>query len=209
MARRFGSAMISKTDSTLCIYPTRHMRVKAYIKKLQERTPEGRTSGQTSALRWPACFLVAALKGKGAEFGKLGEDSQSFEADAIGFGQFRLCRVLGGSCFLVGEKIGDIDGDGDIKTGVGDAGGLVVMSDGFDGEVGEAPGSEQVGAVFRVRGSEKFLFGFEGFALALGGEGLGGAELVGHFAGQDEGTDIVKESGDNGDVAGFGVDGEA
>jgi hypothetical protein len=30
MARRFGSAMISNTDSTLFIYSTTHMRVKAY-----------------------------------------------------------------------------------------------------------------------------------------------------------------------------------
>ena len=30
MARRFGSAMISNTDSTLLIYSTEHMRVKAY-----------------------------------------------------------------------------------------------------------------------------------------------------------------------------------
>ena len=30
MARRFGSAMISKTDSTLLIYSTEHMLVKVY-----------------------------------------------------------------------------------------------------------------------------------------------------------------------------------
>ena len=30
MARRFGSAMISNTDSTLLIYPMGHMLVKAY-----------------------------------------------------------------------------------------------------------------------------------------------------------------------------------
>src|SRR5271154_5197485 len=30
IARRLGSAMISKTDSTLLIYPTQHIRVKAY-----------------------------------------------------------------------------------------------------------------------------------------------------------------------------------
>jgi hypothetical protein len=30
MARRFGSAMISNTDSTSLIYSTEHMRVKAY-----------------------------------------------------------------------------------------------------------------------------------------------------------------------------------
>ena len=30
MARRFGSAMISNTDSTRLIYSTEHMRVKAY-----------------------------------------------------------------------------------------------------------------------------------------------------------------------------------
>jgi len=30
MARRFGSAMISKTDSTLLIYLTTHIRVKVY-----------------------------------------------------------------------------------------------------------------------------------------------------------------------------------
>src|SRR6266436_8024346 len=30
IARRFGSAMISNTDSTLLIYSTEHMRVKAY-----------------------------------------------------------------------------------------------------------------------------------------------------------------------------------
>ncbi len=33
MARRFGSAMISNTDSTLLIYPTEHILVKAYNKK--------------------------------------------------------------------------------------------------------------------------------------------------------------------------------
>jgi hypothetical protein len=31
MARRLGSAMISKTDSTLLIYVLRHMRVNAYL----------------------------------------------------------------------------------------------------------------------------------------------------------------------------------
>jgi hypothetical protein len=30
MARRFGSAMISNTDSTLFIYSTEHIRVKVY-----------------------------------------------------------------------------------------------------------------------------------------------------------------------------------
>ena len=30
MARRFGSAMISNTDSTLLIYSREHIRVKAY-----------------------------------------------------------------------------------------------------------------------------------------------------------------------------------
>src|SRR5439155_26519908 len=30
IARRFGSAMIAKADSTLLIYSTEHMRVKAY-----------------------------------------------------------------------------------------------------------------------------------------------------------------------------------
>jgi hypothetical protein len=31
MARRFGSAMISKTDSILLIYSTAHIRVKVYL----------------------------------------------------------------------------------------------------------------------------------------------------------------------------------
>src|SRR5438067_12420130 len=30
IARRFGSAMISKTDSTPCVYSTAHIRVKVY-----------------------------------------------------------------------------------------------------------------------------------------------------------------------------------
>ncbi len=30
MARRFGSAMISNTDSTVCIYSTENIRVKVY-----------------------------------------------------------------------------------------------------------------------------------------------------------------------------------
>src|SRR3984893_1949418 len=34
IARRFGSAMISNTDSTLLIYFTEHMRVKVYIKTI-------------------------------------------------------------------------------------------------------------------------------------------------------------------------------
>ncbi len=33
MARRFGSAMISNTDSMLCIYFSTHIRVKAYFNK--------------------------------------------------------------------------------------------------------------------------------------------------------------------------------
>jgi len=37
MARRFGSAMISKTDSTLLIYSARHMRVKVYTSGEQEK----------------------------------------------------------------------------------------------------------------------------------------------------------------------------
>jgi hypothetical protein len=32
MARRFGSAMISNTDSMLFIYSTEHIRVKAYLR---------------------------------------------------------------------------------------------------------------------------------------------------------------------------------
>ncbi len=32
MARRFGSAMISKADSTLFIYRISYIRVKAYLK---------------------------------------------------------------------------------------------------------------------------------------------------------------------------------
>lgn len=34
MARRLGSARMLNTDSTLCIYATRHIRVKGYIKNM-------------------------------------------------------------------------------------------------------------------------------------------------------------------------------
>jgi hypothetical protein len=42
MARRFGSAMTSNTDSTLLVYSTEHIRVKAYNKKGRQEgsTPE-------------------------------------------------------------------------------------------------------------------------------------------------------------------------
>ncbi len=36
MARRFGSAMISNTDSTPLIYSTRHIRVKAYTRTIRD-----------------------------------------------------------------------------------------------------------------------------------------------------------------------------
>ena len=40
MARRLGSAMISKADSTLFIYSIAHIRVKAYIEReVQNGTP--------------------------------------------------------------------------------------------------------------------------------------------------------------------------
>jgi len=35
IARRFGSAIISNTDSTLSIYSTEHMRIKIYRKAAQ------------------------------------------------------------------------------------------------------------------------------------------------------------------------------
>jgi len=52
MARRFGSAMISKTDSTLFIYSTEHMRVKAY---------KGRSKGL--AIKRPLKIPTGTLRG--------------------------------------------------------------------------------------------------------------------------------------------------
>ncbi len=38
MARRFGSAMISNTDSMLSVYAIKHIRVKAYLPVAEKGT---------------------------------------------------------------------------------------------------------------------------------------------------------------------------
>src|SRR5580704_15509004 len=38
IARRFGSAMISNTDSMLCVYSTEHIRVKVYLRGKAQAT---------------------------------------------------------------------------------------------------------------------------------------------------------------------------
>jgi hypothetical protein len=43
MARRFGSAMISNTDSIPWIYPTTYIHVKAYKKKKSNAFRTGRS----------------------------------------------------------------------------------------------------------------------------------------------------------------------
>jgi len=49
MARRFGSAMISNTDSTLLIYSKGHIRVKVYFARgdRQRLQPANRNASQT------------------------------------------------------------------------------------------------------------------------------------------------------------------
>jgi hypothetical protein len=42
MARRFGSAMIPNADSILLIYPTKHIRVKAYKGRARQRFQSAR-----------------------------------------------------------------------------------------------------------------------------------------------------------------------
>jgi hypothetical protein len=65
MARRFGSAMISKTDSTLLIYASEHMLVKVY---------SGR--GQASVARTAAggAYVPTLFVGMYAPFGIAGGD---------------------------------------------------------------------------------------------------------------------------------------
>ena len=55
IARRFGSAMISKTDSTLFIYPTEHMLVKAYKDRVSVDGPE-----DIPPSRWPPADVLRA-----------------------------------------------------------------------------------------------------------------------------------------------------
>jgi hypothetical protein len=60
MARRFGSAMISNTDSTLLIYSTEHMRVKVYTSRgdasVNRYTPD-RQAIPRSPPRPSVCYL--------------------------------------------------------------------------------------------------------------------------------------------------------
>jgi hypothetical protein len=74
MARRLGSARMSKTDSTLCIYPARNIRVKGYKGKIREGTaplkPKGGMNGAPKLLReggWVLWFVVG-------RFGDVGGD---------------------------------------------------------------------------------------------------------------------------------------
>ncbi len=68
---------------------------------------------------------------------------------------------------LLGQQVGNIDRRRAIETGVRDAGGTVVVRDGLDGKVGDAPQPEQLGANFRVRSSDQLLLRFEYLASAL------------------------------------------
>jgi hypothetical protein len=58
MARRFGSAMISKTDSTLFVYYTEHIRVKAYTDWGQATFQSACQKGTLRALRMASLGIM-------------------------------------------------------------------------------------------------------------------------------------------------------
>jgi hypothetical protein len=60
IARRFGSAMISNTDSTLLIYAVQHMPVKAY-KRVTFRRPGQRRARPSTGQQQAAAMSCAAL----------------------------------------------------------------------------------------------------------------------------------------------------
>src|SRR4029077_7705115 len=61
IARRFGSAMISDTDSMLCVYSTENIRVKVYVGRghpLAVNIPFGRLAG-ADEMAQAALFLLS------------------------------------------------------------------------------------------------------------------------------------------------------
>jgi len=93
---------------------------------------------------------VATLECKFAEFGKLVPNPQFLKAFPIGLPEFRSGGILAMSMQFVGQEICNIDGHRTIKARVRDASGFVVVCDGLDSQVGDAPQSEEVSADLRV-----------------------------------------------------------
>src|SRR5258706_10252572 len=75
------------------------------------------------------------------------------------------------------------------------------MCNRLDGQVRHSPQPEQIRADLGVRNPQQFLLGFELLAFALGGQRDRGAKFVGHFAGEDQSSNIVEERGHHRGVA--------
>src|SRR6266496_5673266 len=86
--------------------------------------------------------------------------------------------------------------------------GTVVVRDGLNRKVGYPPQSKQVGADLRVGDAKEFLLGLEVMASALAGTGEHGTERIGHFARQNQPSNIVKQGGHDRHLASVPVSGE-
>ena len=73
---------------------------------------------------------------------------------------------------------------------------VMMMRDGLNHNTVDAPQSEQVGAYLGVRDSKQFHFSFGLPATSLLHQCQDSAELIRHFAGQHQLSDIMKQRGD-------------
>lgn len=132
------------------------------------------------------------LPRKFAEFGKLGKNPEGLKAIPVIVTEPISLLAFVMSFQLIRQKVGNIYSYRAIKARMRYPGGTVVVRNGLDGYVGQAPQSQQVGADLRVRCAEQLLFHFKQPASALCGEGVRRTELIGHSAGQDQAADIMK-----------------
>jgi hypothetical protein len=86
-------------------------------------------------------LLIATLGRKLAEFGKVGQYSQRLKASAVGLLDLNPGRTLR-TIQLVRQKVGHINGYSAIETSVRYACGMVVMRNGLDGKIWDAPQSQ-------------------------------------------------------------------
>jgi hypothetical protein len=110
---------------------------------------------------------------------------------------------FGGATFFfrgtdfTGKQVGSIYSQDHIHTLGGDAPGMVVVSDGFDDGVRQAPHTQQVGSNLRARNVNQFFFDLEekyAFLLRLRERAC---EMHGRTFGDDRFADIVHQGSEH------------
>ena len=113
----------------------------------------------------------AALERQLAEFVKAGQKSQRIKACAVWLVDRKSNGTLRMRFQFVGQQVGYIHGHSAIEAGVGSAVGMMVVGDGLNGQVGQSPQAEQIGANLGVRSAEQLLFSQKNRASFFGGGG--------------------------------------